>query len=75
MRAVIKIGTSTLAYETGHPNIRHIEKFCKVVSDVKNAGEELIIVSSGAIAMGRGKVSQTERPQDVAMKQAMAAIG
>ena len=75
MRAVIKIGTSTLAYETGHPNIRHIENFCKVVSDVKNAGAEVIIVSSGAIAMGRGKVSLRDRPADVSMKQAMAAIG
>ena len=75
MRAVIKIGTSTLAYATGHPNIRHIEKFCRVVSDVKNAGEEIIIVSSGAIAMGRGKVSFRDRPTDVSLKQAMAAIG
>ena len=75
MRTVIKIGTSTLAYGTGHPNIRHIESFCKVVSDIKNAGEEVIIVSSGAIAMGRGKLSHRDRPADVAMKQALAAIG
>ena len=75
MRTVIKIGTSTLAYGTGHPNIRHIENFCKVVSDIKNAGEEIILVSSGAIAMGRGKVSLKDRPTDVSMKQAIAAIG
>ena len=49
MRIVIKIGTSTLAYSTGHLNIRHIENLCKVVSDIKNAGYEVIVVSSGAV--------------------------
>lgn len=75
MRIVIKIGTSTLAYATGHPNIRHIENFCKVVSDIKNAGYEVIIVSSGAVGMGRGKAGVTERPTELSMKQALAAIG
>ena len=75
MRIVIKIGTSTLAYATGHPNIRHIENFCKVVSDIKNAGYEVIIVSSGAVSMGRGKASVSERPTELPMKQALAAIG
>ena len=72
---MIKIGTSTLAYATGHPNIRHIEQFCKVVSDVKNAGYEVIVVSSGAVSMGRGKAGVTERPSQLSMKQALAAIG
>ena len=63
MRIVIKIGTSTLAYATGHPNIRHIENFCKVVSDLKNAGYEVIIVSSGAVSMGRGKAGWTSAPR------------
>ena len=75
MRIVIKIGTSTLAYATGHPNIRHIERFCKVVSDIKNAGYEVIVVSSGAVSMGRGKAGVTERPAELSMKQALAAIG
>ena len=75
MRIVIKIGTSTLAYATGHPNIRHIENFCKVVSDLKNAGYEVIIVSSGAVSMGRGKAGVDERPAELSMKQALAAIG
>ena len=75
MRIVIKIGTSTLSYATGHPNIRHIESICKVVSDLKNAGYEIVIVSSGAVGMGRGKANVAERPQDLSMKQALAAIG
>ena len=75
MRIVIKIGTSTLAYATGHPNIRHIENFCKVVSDIKNAGYEVILVSSGAVSMGRGKAAVAERPAELSMKQALAAIG
>ena len=75
MRIVIKIGTSTLAYSTGHLNIRHIEKLCKVVSDIKNAGEEIIMVSSGAVGMGMGKLSLKERPASLPLKQAAAAVG
>ncbi len=75
MRIVIKIGTSTLAYSTGHLNIRHIEKLCKVVSDIKNAGEEIIMVSSGAVGMGMGKLGLKERPADLPLKQAAAAVG
>ena len=52
MRIVIKIGTSTLAHPTGHLNIRRVEQLCKIMSDIKNAGHELILVSSGAIGMG-----------------------
>ena len=48
MRIVIKIGTSTLAYKNGCVNIRRIELLCKVISDMKNAGHEVILVSSGA---------------------------
>lgn len=75
MRIVIKIGTSTLAYSTGHLNIRHIEKLCKVVSDIKNAGEEIILVSSGAVGMGMGKLGLGERPAELPLKQAAAAVG
>lgn len=75
MRVVIKIGTSTLAYSTGNLNIRHIESFCKVVSDIKNAGYDVIVVSSGAVGMGMGKLSLRERPKDLTLKQAAAAVG
>ena len=75
MRIVVKVGTSTLAHPTGHMNIRRVEALCKVLSDVKNAGHEVILVSSGAIGMGVGKLNLTERPRDVAGKQAAAAVG
>ena len=75
MRIVIKVGTSTLAHEGGHLNIRHTEELCKVLSDLKNAGHELILVSSGAIGMGVGKLSLKERPSDIPTKQAAAAVG
>ena len=52
MRIVIKIGTSTLAHNTGRLNIRRTEVLCKVISDLKNAGHEIVMVSSGAIGMG-----------------------
>ncbi len=75
MRIVVKVGTSTLAHATGHMNIRRVEALCKVLSDVKNAGNEVILVSSGAIGMGVGKLSLKERPADIPTKQAAAAVG
>ena len=75
MRIVIKVGTSTLAHSTGCLNIRHIEELCKVMSDLKNAGHELILVSSGAIGMGIGKLSLKKKPTDMPTKQAAAAVG
>ena len=75
MRIVIKIGTSTLAHPTGHLNIRRVEQLCKIMSDIKNAGHELILVSSGAIGMGVGKLGLLERPKDIPSKQAAAAVG
>ena len=75
MRIVVKVGTSTLTHKTGNLNIRHVEKFCRVMSDLKNAGHELILVSSGAIGMGVGKLGLREKPQDMPTKQAAAAIG
>ena len=75
MRIVVKVGTSTLAHATGRLNIRQMEKLCKVLSDLKNAGHEIILVSSGAIGMGVGKLSLTHRPGDVPTKQAAAAVG
>lgn len=75
MKIVIKIGTSTLAYPGGRLNIRRTEQLCKVISDLKNAGTEVVLVSSGAIGMGTGKLSLNGRPSDMATKQAAAAVG
>ena len=75
MRIVVKIGTSTLTYENGCVNIRRIESLCKIVSDLMNAGHEMILVSSGAIGMGVGKLRLGARPKDIAGKQACAAVG
>lgn len=75
MRIVVKIGTSTLTHQTGRINIRRIEKLCKILSDLKNAGHELIMVSSGAIGMGVGKLNLKNKPEDMDTKQAAAAIG
>lgn len=75
MTIVIKIGTSTLAYPTGHLNIRRVDELCKIISDIKNAGHQVIVVSSGAIAMGIGKLGLRERPKDIPTKQAAAAVG
>ena len=74
MRIVVKIGTSTLAHPGGRLNIRHTEALVKVWSDIKNAGHELIIVSSGATGLGVGKL-QISRPKDMVTKQAAAAVG
>ena len=75
MRIVIKVGTSTLAHATGRINIRRVEKLCKVLSDMKNSGHEVILVSSGAIGMGVGKLNLKSRPEDIPTKQAAAAVG
>ena len=75
MKIVIKIGTSTLTYANGCVNIRRIESLCRIISDMMNAGNQVILVSSGAIGMGVGKLNLKERPSDIAGKQAAAAVG
>ncbi len=75
MRIVIKVGTSTLAHAGGRLNIRRVELLCKVLSDLKNAGNEIVLVSSGAIGMGVGKLGLNGRPEDMPGKQAAAAVG
>lgn len=75
MRIVIKVGTSTLAHAGGRMNIRRVELLCKVLSDLKNAGNQIVLVSSGAIGMGVGKLGLQGRPEDMPGKQAAAAIG
>ena len=75
MRIVVKVGPTTLAHAGGRLNIRRVELLCKVHSDLKNAGHEILLVSSGAIGMGVGKLGLRERPVDVPGKQAAAAVG
>ena len=75
MRIVIKVGTSTLAHSTGKLNIRRTEELCSVLADLKNAGYEVILVSSGAIGMGVGKLGLLEKPKDIPTKQAAASVG
>lgn len=74
MRIIIKIGTSTLAHPSGMLNIRRTEALCRIISDIKNAGHEVLLVSSGAIGMGMGKLGLTSRG-DIPTKQACAAVG
>jgi glutamate 5-kinase len=72
---VVKIGTSTIAHQTGRLNIRRMELLCKILADLKNAGHEVLVVSSGAIGMGAGKLRLPGRPEDLPTKQAAAAVG
>lgn len=74
-RIVIKVGTSSLTYETGKLNIRKIEQLVRVVSDLRNRGSEIVLVSSGAVGAGVGKLNLSEKPSDIGHKQALAAIG
>ena len=75
MRIVVKVGTSTLTNEVGKRNLRRIEKLAMVLSDIRNMGHEVILVSSGAIAVGANKLRLPERPSSMRMKQAAAAVG
>ncbi len=74
-RIVIKLGTSTLTHKTGRLNIRRMTNLIKVMADLQNSGKELIIVSSGAVGLGVGKLGLRERPSDTPTKQAAAAVG
>ena len=74
-RIVVKVGSSTLTYQTGLINIRHLERLCRVLSDLRNAGNEILLVSSGAVAVGMGVLGLRERPHEITMRQAAAAVG
>lgn len=74
-RVVVKVGTSTLTHKTGRLNIRRVEQLVKTLADIYNAGHEVILVSSGAIGLGMGKLGLLERPKDTPGKQACAAVG
>ena len=72
---VVKIGTSTLTYENGKLNLRRIEYLCRTLSDLQNSGRRIVLVSSGAIGVGVGKLGLARRPDETAKKQALAAVG
>ena len=74
-RLVVKVGTSTLTNEEGKSNLRNMEKIARVLSDIHNMGNEVILVSSGAIAVGANKMRLREKPESLRMKQAAAAVG
>ena len=74
-RIVVKVGTSTLTYDTGKINIRRMSKLAQVLSDLKNAGKEIVLVTSGAIGVGVGKLGLKERPKDTPGRQAAATVG
>ncbi|MCD8094747.1 MAG: glutamate 5-kinase [Ruminococcus sp.] len=74
-RVVVKVGTSTLTHKTGRLNIRRVEKLVKILSDIHNAGNDIILVSSGSIALGMAKLGLMEKPDDTALKQTCAAVG
>lgn len=74
-RIVVKVGTSTLTYDTGKINIRRINDLARVLSDLRNSGYEVILVSSGAIGVAMGKLGYTKKPSDTKVKQSLAAVG
>ncbi|MCD7822925.1 MAG: glutamate 5-kinase [Oscillospiraceae bacterium] len=74
-RVVIKVGTSTLTHPSGQLNIRHVEELVKVISDIKNSGVDIVLVTSGAIGLGAARLGLKERPKDTPTKQACAAVG
>ncbi|WP_124100223.1 glutamate 5-kinase [Ruminococcus sp. Marseille-P6503] len=74
-RVVVKLGSSTLTHRTGRLNIRRVEQLVKNIADLHNAGHEIILVSSGSIALGVAKLGLMERPKDTPSKQACAAVG
>lgn len=74
-RIVIKLGTSTLAHATGKLNIRRMTNLVRVISDLHNSGREIIMVSSGAVGLGSGKLGLPSKPKETKTKQAVAAVG
>lgn len=74
-RIVVKVGTSTLTNELGNSNLYTMERLAMALADVQNMGNEVILVSSGAIAVGTNKMHLPERPKSMRMKQAAAAVG
>ena len=74
-RVVVKVGTSTLTYENGNINLTRIEKLTRILSDMINSGNEVVLVTSGAIGVGVSKLKLKEKPKTIREKQAVAAVG
>lgn len=74
-RIVVKVGTSTLTHDSGALDLRSMEQLVRVLSDLSGAGHEVILVTSGAIAVGTARLGLPERPKELRMKQAAAAVG
>lgn len=74
-RVVVKVGTSTLTHKTGLLNIRRVGQLVRTLADLHNAGHEVVLVSSGAIGLGMGKLGLRDKPKDTPGKQACAAVG
>ena len=74
-RIVIKVGTSTLIYPNGNINLAAIDQLAFVLSDLRNQGKEVVLVSSGAVGVGMHKMNQATRPTTIPEQQAIAAIG
>ncbi|NLN64488.1 MAG: glutamate 5-kinase [Clostridiaceae bacterium] len=74
-RVVIKVGTSTLTHQTGRMNLIRMDKLSMVISELINQGYLVVLVSSGAIGVGMGKLNIKERPKAMGVKQALAAVG
>ena len=74
-KIVVKVGSSTLTHESGRFHLQHLERLACVLSDLKNEGRDIVLVSSGAISAGRAKLGLDHRPSEIAEKQAMAAVG
>jgi len=74
-RIVVKVGTSTLTHENGKINLARVDKLSEVLSDLMNQGLEIILVTSGAVGVGMGKLKLNTRPKSVRERQAAAAVG
>lgn len=74
-RIVIKVGTSTLTYENGNLNLKRIEKIAQTISDLVNNNKEVILVTSGAVGVGKNKLNYSEKPKTPQEKQACASVG
>jgi glutamate 5-kinase len=74
-RVVVKVGTSTLTHQSGHLNMQRIDHLCRVLSDIKNSGIDVVLVTSGAITAGVNKLKLKKRPEDIKGKQAAASVG
>ncbi len=74
-RIVVKVGTSTLAHRSGGLNFRNMDHLSRVLSDIRNQGHQVVLVSSGAIGVGASKLGMRQRPTELSLKQAAAAVG